>query len=137
MNNSQSKAAAVAKEIYLKCIEFGAKDLQMVISAENNSQRTMFNFCWSTALRSWTSGFNRNCSTEYLSFQLWGSAHFNERTTDWKTDPSCFSRIVEGIWSSGLRASLRKINIKWSQILSQLKSQKLFNVKEMLNVSVV
>ena len=58
---------------------------------------------------------NRKCSTEYLSFQLWGSARFDERTTEWKTDPSCFSRIVKGIWSSGLRARLRKVNIKWNK----------------------
>ena len=58
------------------------------------------------------------------------------RTTDWKTDPSCFENIVDAIKNSGLKDSLQKVSIDYNQTLSKEKVQELFNSKGMSHITV-
>ena len=58
-------------------------------------------------------------------------------TTDWKTDPSCFSNIVDAIKNSGLRHSLTKLDISDNQTLNEGVVRKLLNANGMTNISVI
>ena len=124
-------------EIYLSGIDFSAEDLQTVIRAVRNVERILLHYCCIHCSSGLDFGADLSYNTKFLSFQGWGSKYVKARTTDWKTDPSKFSLIVDAISSSGLRASLERLNIYSNQTLSASKVQKELNEKGMPHISVV
>ena len=130
-------AARTAKEVFFYCIDFSAEDLQTVVRAARNAERIVFSFCCIYCSSGLDFGKDLWYKTRLLSFQFWGSTYFEERTTDWKTDPSKFSLIVDAIGSSGLRASLEKLSIYNNQTLSASKVQEELNSKSMSHISMV
>ena len=136
--NAFSEAAArTTKEVYFSCIDFSAEDLQTVVRAAHNAERIVFWFCCIHCSPGLDFGTDLNYKTKFLSFQQWGSKYFDNRTTDWKEDPSSFSLIVGAIDSSGLRASLQKLSIAYNETLSASKVQEELNSKGMSHISVV
>ena len=133
-----SKAAAnIIKEVFFYCIDFRAKDLQTVVRSAHKSERIVFNFCDIHCSSSLDFGADLNYNTKFLSFQYWGSTSRKERMTDWKTDSSKFSLIVDAISSSGLSSSLEQLIITGNPTLSKLILQMELNWKNMSNISVV
>ena len=130
-------ARRTKKQVYFKGIDFRAKDLQTVVRAARNAEIIVFNFCCIHSSSSIDFGADLNYNTKFLSFQWWGCLKFKVRTTDWKTDPSKFSLIVDAISSSGLKASLQKLNIYGNETLPVSKVQKELNAKGMSHISVV
>ena len=130
-------ARRTTKEVYFFCIDFSAKDLQTVVRATCNVERIVFNFCSIHCSSGLDFGADVSYNTKFLSFQYWGSKYFKERTTDWKTDPSKFSLIVDAIGSCGLKASLEKLSISYNHTLSASKVQEELNSKGMSHISVV
>ena len=129
--------ARTTKEVFFHCIDFSVEDLQTVVKAARNAERIVFYLCCIHCSSGLDFGADLRFNTKFLSFQTWGNTHFEERTTDWKADPSKFSLIVDAIGSSGLKASLEKLNIFANQTLSASKVQKELNVKGMSHISVV
>ena len=130
-------AARTTKEVYFKCIDFSAEDLQTVVRAAHNAERIVLDFCCIHCSSGLDFGADLNYKTKFLSYQSWGNTFYKERTTDWKADPSKFSLIVDAIGSSGLRSSLMKLNIAWNPTLSASKVQEELNAKWMSHISVV
>ena len=126
----------VTKEVYFWCFDFSAKDLEQIIKAAHNSERLVFRFCCIHCSPNLDFGSTYNYNTKFLSFECWGSTAYKERTTDWKTDPSCFENIVDAIKNSGLKDSLQKVSIGLNQTLSKEKVQELFNNKGMSQITV-
>ena len=135
---SFSKAVAkTTKEVYFTWIDFSAEDLQTVIRAARNAERIVFYFCCIHCSPDLDFGADLSYNTKFLGFQQWGDMDIEERTTDWKEDPSCFSLIVDAIGSSGLKSSLLKVDIAYNMTLSKSKVQEEFNAKDMPHISVV
>ena len=126
----------VTKEVYLRCFDFSAKDLEQIIKAAHNSERLVFRSCCIHCSQDLDFASTCNYNTKFLSFEYWGSTELKERTTDWKTDPSCFESIVDAIKNSGLKDSLQKVSIGNNQTLSKGKVQELFNSKGMSHITV-
>ena len=128
--------ASATKEIYFHWIDFRMEDLQSIIKAACKTERIVFNWCcihWSSEL-----DFDncQNYNTQFLSFQQWGRVDYQERTTDWKTDPPCFQNIVNAISRWGLRFSLKRVSIAYNPTLDKSQVQALFNEKGMSNILV-
>ena len=104
-------AARTTKEVYFRCIDFSAEDLQTIVRAACNVERIVFDWCCIHCSSGLDFGDDLCYNTKFLSFQSWGSIYYEERTTDWKADQSKFSLIVDAIGSSGLKASLQKLSI--------------------------
>ena len=135
---SLSKAvAAVTKEVYIRLYEFSEADLQQFIRAACNAERIIIHRCSVQSSGALDFGFQLEYNTNYLSFQYWGDTYYKELTTDWISDPSCFSHIVDAISNSGLRHSLTKLDICWNPTLDKTKVQKLLNAKGMAHILVV
>ena len=130
-------AARTTKEVYFNCIDFSAEDLQIVVRAACNAERIVFDFCDIHLTSDLDFGTDLSYNTKFLSFQWWGNTAHKERTTDWKADPSKFSLIVDAIGSSGLRASLEKLNIAYNETLTSSKVQEELSTKGMSHISVV
>ena len=121
---SLSKAVvAVTKEIYIRLYEFSAADLQQFVRAACNAERIVFQRCSVHCSPSLDFGSDLKYNTKFLSFQVWGNIDYKELTTDWISDPSCFSHIVDAIGCSGLRRSLSKLSICSNQTLDKTKMQ--------------
>ena len=58
-------------------------------------------------------------------------------TTDWISEPSTFSNIVNAISNSGLRDSLKKLDIDKNDTLDLAQVKKLIDEEEMENITVV
>ena len=133
-----SKAAArTTEEVYFTWINFSAEDLQTVVRAAHNTERIVFSFCDIHCSSGLDFGADLSYNTKLLSFQSWGHTDIEERTTDWKTDPSKFWLIVDAIGSSGLKASLQKLNIAENQTLSASEVQEELNAKGMSHICVI
>ena len=133
-----SKAATnIAKEVFFYCIYFRAKDLQTVVRSAHKAERIVFNFCDIHCSSSLDFGANLSYNTKFLSFQFWGSTIRKERMTDWKTDSSKFSIIVDAIGNSGLSSSLEQLIIFGNPTLSNFEVQLELNLKKMSHISVV
>ena len=130
-------AKRTKKEVYFRCIDFRAIDLQTVVRAAHNAERIVFNFCCIHLSSGLDFGADISYKTKFLSFQHWGSTSYKKRTTDWKVDPSSFSLIIDAIRSSGLRASLKELSIAFNPTLSVSKVKKELNSKGMSHISVV
>ena len=130
-------AARTTKKIFFYCIDFGAEDLQSIVRAGCNAERIVLNFCCIHCCPGLDFGADRRYITKFLSFQYWGEMSYKERKTDWKTDPSKFSLIVDAIGNSGLKASLEKLNIAYNITLPKSKVQEELNEKSMSHISVV
>ena len=130
-------AARTTKEVYFQCIDFSAEDLQTVVRAARNAERIVFDFCCIHCSSDFDFGADLSYNTKFLSFQWWGSTIGKMRRSDWKADPSKFSLIVDAIGSSGLKASLQKLNIYCNPTLSESKVQEELNAKGMSHISVV
>ena len=136
--NSLSKAvSAVTKEVYIRLYEFSAADLQQFVRAACNAERIIFQRCSVHCSSALDFGATLKYNTKFLSFQHWGDTSYKELTTDWMSDPTCFSHIVDAIGSSGLRDSLTKFSIKYNETLNKAKVQELLNAKGMAHISVV
>ena len=129
-------ARRTTKEVYFNWIDFSAEDLQTVVRAASNSERIVFNWCCIHCSSGLDFGTDLSYKTKILSFQKWGGTR-KERTTDWKTDPSSFSLVVDVISSSGMRDSLEKLSILNNETLSVSKVQVELNSKGMSHISVV
>ena len=135
--NSLSKAVgAVTKEVYIRLYEFSAADLQQFIRAACNVERIIIQRCSVHCSSALDFGTKLKYNTNFLSFQYWGDTSYKE-LTDWISDPSCFSHIVDAIGSSGLRDSLTKLSIAYNQTLDKAKVQELLNAKGMAHIKVV
>ena len=135
--SSLSKAAArTTKDIYFYSIDFSAEDLQTVVKAACKTERVVFHFCSIHCYSGMDFGADLKYNIKFLSFQFWGHMSHEVRTTDWKTDPSSFSNIVDAIGSSGLRTSLEKVSVYFNKSLSPSKIQEEFNLKGMSHISV-
>ena len=133
-----SKAASMTTNgVYFNCIDFSAEDLQTVIRAAHNAEVIVFNCCCIHCSSDLDFGADLNYNTTFLSFQLWGSMDFEERTTDWKTNPQSFSLIIEAIGKSGLKTSLQKLGIDDNETLSVSNVQEELNAKGMSHISVI
>ena len=130
-------AARTTKDIFFTCIDFTAEVLQTVVRSACNAKRIVFDLCCIHCSSGLDFGADLSYNTKLLSFQNWGSINWIEGTTDWKADPSKFSLIVDAIGSSGLRASLQKLNIYVNDTLSASKVQEELNSKGMSYISVI
>ena len=136
--NSLSKSvAAVTREVYISCFEFSAADLQQLIRAAFKAERIIFNLCSIHCSSALDFGAKIKYSTNYLGFDCWGDTSSTETKTDWKTNPFCFSYIVDAIGNSGLKRSLIKLNIYENQTLEKQKVQELLTAKGMKHIKVV
>ena len=137
INSFWKAVAAVLREVFINCFEFSAADLQQFIKASWNVERIVFYFC--SVHCSSTLDFETTIkyNTNFLGFDYWGDTDYKDLSTDWISDPSCFSHIVDAIGSSGLRDSLTKISISYNQTLKWQEVQELFNVNGMSHISVV
>ena len=135
---SLSKAVSlVTKEVYIRLYEFSTADLQQFVRAACNAERIIIHRCSMHCSSTIDFGSKLRYNTSFLSFQHWGETRYNELTTDWMSDPSCFSHIVDAIGRSGLRHSLIKLSIGLNPTLSKSKVQELLNVKGMAHIKVV
>ena len=136
--NSLSKAvSAVTKEFYIRLYEFSTADLRQLVRAACNSERIIIHRCSVHCTSALDFGSELKFNTNFLSFQCWGSNFYKELTTEWMSEPSCFSHIVDAIGNCGLRHSLTKLSISWNDTLDKIRVQKLLNEKEMTHISVV
>ena len=62
-------ARRTTKEVYFKCIDFSAEDLQTVVRAAHNAERILFNFCCIHCSSGLDFGAGLSYNTKYLSFQ--------------------------------------------------------------------
>ena len=135
---SLSKAvAAVSKEVFIRMYEFSAADLQQFVRAACKAERIIIHRCSVQSSGALDFGSELKYNTKFLSFQTWGFAVFKELRTDWLSDPSCFSNIVDAISNSGLRDSLSKLSIYYNETLEKAKVQELLNAKGMAHIKVV
>ena len=136
--DSLSKAvSSVTKEVYIRMYEFSAADLQQFVRAACNAERIIFQRCSVHCSPALDFGYELKYNINFLNFQMWGNTYYKELTTDWMSDPSCFSHIVDAISNSGLRHSLTKLSIGYNQTLDKAKVQDLLNAKGMAHISVV
>ena len=130
-------ARRTTEEVYFHCIDFRAEDMQTVVRAAHNVKKIVFHYCSIHCSSGLDFGADIRYKTRLLSFHSWGCIYYKEFTTDWKTDPSKFSLIVDAISSSGLRASLERLSIYGNPTLSASKVQEELNEKGMPHISVV
>ena len=130
-------ARRTTTEVYFQCIDFSAEDLQTVVRSARNAERIVFEYCCIHCSSGLNFGVDLSYKTKYLSFQFWGNTDYEERTTDWKAEPSSFSLILDAIGNSGLRASLEKLSIYDNPTLSASKVQEELNAKGMPHISVI
>ena len=62
-------AARTTKEVYFKCIDFSAEDLQTVVRAARNAERIVFYFCCVHCSPGLDFGADLSYNTKFLSFQ--------------------------------------------------------------------
>ena len=129
--------ARTIKQVYFKYIDFSAEDLQTIVRAAHNTEEIKFVDCNIHCSPGLDFGADLKYNTNFLSFRSWGESNIEERTTDWKTDPSSFSLIVDAICGSGLRVSLQNLDISYNETLSASKVQAEFVEKGMPNIYIV
>ena len=135
---SLSKAVgSVTKEVYIRMYEFSVKDLQQFVRAAHSAERIIIQRCSVHCSSALDFGSKLKYNTNFLSFQHWWLPEYKELTTDWMSDPSCFSHIVDAIGRSGLRHSLTKLSIYCNLNLLVKDVQELINAKGMEHISVV
>ena len=130
-------AARTVKQVFFKCIKFSSEDLQTIVRAASNAEEILLWHCCIHCSPGLDFGADLNYKTKLLGFTGWGDTKSEERTTDWKSDPSKFSFIVNAIAGSGLKVSLQKLNIYVNQTLSVSKIQAELDAKGMPHISVV
>ena len=136
--NSLLKAvAAVTKEVFIRLYEFSAADLQQFVRAACNAERIIFHRCSVHCSSALDFGSKLKYNTNFLSFQMWGSTSFEKLTTDWKSNPSCLSHVVNAISNSGLRHSLIKLSVAYNESLDKAKVQEMMNAWGMAHISIV
>ena len=129
--------AAVTKEVFIRMYEFSAEDLQQFVRAARSAERIVLHRCSVHCSSALDFGSKLKYNTKFLSFQLWGDTDYKELKTDWMSDPSCFSSIVDAISSSGLRHSLSKLSISDNETLEIAEVQELLNSKGMAHILAV
>ena len=130
-------AARTIKKVYFRYIDFIAEDLQTIIRAAHNTEEIKFCNCNIHCSPDFDFGADLKYNTNFLSFRSWGESNIEERTTDWKTNPSSFSLIVDAICGSGLRVSLQNLDISYNDSLSASKVHAEFVEKGMPNIYIV
>ena len=128
---------SATKEVYIQFFEFRVEDLQQFVKAACNAERIIFCGCSIHCSAALDFGTNLIYKTKYLSFQQCGDNNLKDLTTDWKTDSSAFSHIVDAIAKSGLRHSLTKLSIYYNETLDQAKVEWLLSEKGITNITVV
>ena len=136
--DSLSKAvSAVKREVYIRMYEFSAADLQQFVRAACKAERIIIQRCSVRCSSALDFGSELKYNTNFLSFQCWGETSHKELKTDWMSDPSSFSHIVDAIGNSGLRHSLTKLCIAFNNTLDKTEVQEMLNEKGMAHISVV
>ena len=125
------------KNVYFYSIDFSARNLQIIVKAAWRTEEIVFKHCCIHCSSDLNFGADLRYRTQYLSFQEWEYATFEEKTTDWKTDPSSFSLIVDAIGCSKLKNSLKKLNISNNKSLSKIEVEKQLIAKNMQEIEVV
>ena len=129
-------AARTVNKVFFKCIDFSAEDLQTIVRAAHYAEEIIFCNCCIHCSSGLDFGKDLKYNTNFLSFQGWGDTKSEERTTDWKKDPSNFSLIVDAICSSGLRVSLQNLDISHNETLSASIVHAEFVAKGIHNISI-
>ena len=137
INSLWSAIRSVTKEVALYCFEFTERELEQVVKAAYNSERIIISFCDIRCSTSLDFNISQKYKTKFISFQASGRTDYNERTTDWKTDPSKFENIVDAISKCGLKDSLEQVDIWGNHTLSREKVQLIFNAKGLIHISVI
>ena len=137
INAFSETAVRTVKTIFFRYIDFSAEDLQTIVRAAHNAEEIKFNCCCIHCSSDLDFGADLKYNTNFLSFQGWGDINKEERMTDWKTDPSSFSLIVDAICGSGLRVSLQSLDISYNETLSASKVHAKFVAKGMPNIYIV
>ena len=123
----------VSKEIYIVNLIVGEKDLEKIIKSSCNWERLVIRYSDIHCSSALDFSTDSDYKTKYLSFCNWGNS---SKKSSWKTDSSLFENIVEGIWKSGLKLSLRTVDIQGCK-LDKSKVQEMFTKHGTTNVSVV
>ena len=136
--DSISKAImSVSKEIYLTCFKIKESELEQIIKSASNWERLILFNSNIHCSKKLDFSVSAKYKIKFLSFAGCGSAYLGYRKTDWKSIPSCFKNIVEAISKSGLKDSLKQVDIFWNSTLDKDEVQAMFNELEMPNISVV
>ena len=110
-----------------------SSDLEQIIKASSNSERLVIKYSdvhLSSALDLTTeSEYNINS----LSFFNWG--YSSNRKSDFISNPSLFENIVKAIGESGLKKSLRTLNIGGCQ-LDKSVIQEMLDKYELSNIDI-
>ena len=122
------------KEVCIKLFEFNEEELQLIIKASSNTEKIKFYFCSIHCSTKLDFGAKIKYNTKHLSFQCWGSIRWKEWTTDWKFHSPVFANIIDAIGNSGLRYSLKNINIGHNRTLSKTAVQRLLNDRDMAHI---
>ena len=132
--DSLSKAVCVVeKQVYLESFKFSAADLQNLVRAACNAEQIMFTCCSYDFEDTLDFGAKVKYNTESLSFNCYNTLI---KVDGDKKDFSNFSKVVDAIAKSGLKSSLTKIYIDWSNESVVAEAQRLLSVKGMKHISV-
>ena len=133
--DSLSKVAnVVTKELYIRFFEFSAKEFQQLVKASYWVQEITFWDCSISCSTALDFGKKIKYKTNFLSFQCWGNIDNYSLTTDWKYTPSSFSNIVDAIGNSGLKDSLKQIDISYNQTLDKSSVQALLDSQGIMSI---
>ena len=136
--DSISKAIkSVSKEIYLRCFEIKEPELEQIIKSASNWERLIFYFSDIHCSKKLDFGVSDKCKIKFLGFGECGRTDSPHRKSDWITTPSCFKNIVEAISKSGLKDSLKQVDIVYNKTLKKDEVQIMFNELGMSHISVI
>ena len=132
--DSLSKAVSVvSKQVYFERFKFSAADLQQLVRAARNAEQIVFYYCSIDLEDALDFGAKVKYNTESLSIDCKNTLI---KVDGDKKDFSNFSKVVDAIAKSGLKTSLTKIYIGWSEASVVAEAQRLLSVKGMKHISV-
>ena len=137
INSLWKAVSSVTKEVFIDCFEFSEAELEQIIKSASNAERVVLNY-WdircSTVL---DFGSEIKHKIKHLSFAQWGYNKDFYRTTDWKSNPSCFENIINAISKCKLKSSLEEINIYGNSTLDKAKVKQVFDAKGMSKINLI
>ena len=123
--------------MYFCSMDFSGKSFEQIVKASYNWERLTFWFSTIHLPETLDFRIDTNYKIKHLSFQDSGNTYWTILKTDWMTDPTAFSKIVNAISESGLKESLKEINIQKNKTLNKENLQQEFNDKGMSHISII
>ena len=100
----------VSKEIYIRWFDISESELQQIVKSSYQAKRLIFRYCDIHCSQTLDFSNSERSNIKFISFDCWGVDDY--RKSDLMTNPFCFENIVEAIAKSGIKNSLKTVDIR-------------------------